>query len=53
MMEKPDKNTEKKTSLLPKVKIMDWKPDESLSAKINESWGLEGRDERSSANRPK
>ena len=52
-MEKPDKNTEKKTSLLPKVKIMDWKPDERLSAKINESWGLEGRHERSSANRPK
>lgn len=53
MMEKPDKQTEKRVSLLPKVKLMDWKPDESLSAKISESWGLEGKNERTSADRPK
>lgn len=52
-MEKPDRQSEKKTSLLPKVKIMEWQPDPSLNAKITESWGLEGKDERSSADRPK
>lgn len=44
-MEKPNKETQEKIRLIPKLKLMDWKPDSSLNDKIKESWGLEKKDE--------
>jgi hypothetical protein len=55
-MEKPNPSLNVETSskaLLPKKSIMDWEPDEKLKKAIEQSWGLESINERSSDTRSK
>lgn len=44
-MENSNKETKQAISLIPKVNLTNWKPDQSLNDKIKESWGLEKKDE--------